>query len=100
MGYPDQRWEGSGCAERLGALLDGEKGLLRVTTKRSLDLMSLGAWLRQKGSFATTALQVYAGKAVHCAHTSVQEMFVLSDAGDLYKYCPQQGQGISHHKFL
>ena len=73
--------ERSRCAESLGALLDGEKGLLRVTTKRSLDLMSLGAWLRQKGSFATTALQVYAGKAVHilqfrrCLFSVMQEIF-------------------------
>lgn len=73
--------ERSRCAERLGALLDGEKGLLLVTTKRSLDLMSLGAWLRQKGSFATKALQVYAGKAVHilqfrrCLFSVMQEIF-------------------------
>eukprot|EP00435_Cladocopium_sp_Y103_P030320 s1304_g7.t1 len=69
------------CAERLGALLDGERGLLRVTTKRSLDLLSLGAWLRSQGRFATKALQIYAGKAVHvlqfrrCLFAVMQEIF-------------------------
>ena len=69
-------------AERLGALIDGEKGVLRVTTKRCLDLMSLGAWLRKQGSFPTTVLQIYAGKAVHilqfrrCLFSVLQEVFV------------------------
>lgn len=69
-------------AERLCALIDGEKGLLRVTTKRCLDLMSLGAWLRRQGSFPTTALQIYASKAVHilqfrrCLFSALQEVFV------------------------
>ena len=64
-------------AERLGALIDGERGLLRVTTKQCLDLMGLGSW-----SFPATALQIYAGKAVHilqfrrCLFSILQEVFV------------------------
>ena len=69
-------------AERLGAVLDGEKGLLRAATKRALDLMGLGAWLRGQGTFSTTALQIYAGKAVHilqfrrCLFSVLQEVFL------------------------
>ena len=69
-------------AERLGAILDGENGLLRVSTKRALDLMGLGAWLRGQGIFPTTALQIYAGKAVHilqfrrCLFSVLQEVFL------------------------
>ena len=71
-----------GCAERLGAVIDGDHGLLRVSTKRSLELMGLGSWLRGQGSFSTTALQIYAGKAVHilqfrrCLFSVLQDIFV------------------------
>ena len=68
-------------AERLGAVLDGENGLLRASTKRALDLMGLGAWLRGQGTFSTTALQIYAGKAVHILQ--FPEMFVLGTAGSV-----------------
>eukprot|EP00438_Fugacium_kawagutii_P016319 Skav222801 [mRNA] locus=scaffold1419:399983:408357:+ [translate_table: standard] len=50
-------------AERLGACIDGEKGLLRGSTKRGLELMSLGAHLREEGAFSKKGLQIYAGKA-------------------------------------
>lgn len=36
--------------ERLGAVLDGDKGVLRASTKRMMDLISLGTWLRSRGS--------------------------------------------------
>ena len=52
-------------AERLGALIDGETGVLRTTSKRNLDLMGLGSWIRSLMSCPRKALQVYAGKAVH-----------------------------------
>ena len=71
-------WE----AKRQGVLIDGERGLLRVTTKQCLDLMGLGSWLRKQGSFPATALQIYAGKAVHilqfrrCLFSILQEVFV------------------------
>lgn len=77
----DKAIERARQAERLGAVLDGEKGLLRVTTKRSLELMSLGAWLRMKGKIAKVGLQIYAGKAVHilqfrrCLFSVMQEIF-------------------------
>ena len=45
-------------------VLDGEKGLLRFTTKRSLEFISLRALLRSKGSFAKVGLEIVAGKAV------------------------------------
>ena len=51
--------------ERPGAILDGEKGVLRTSNKRALDLISLGSWLRSKGNVDKKALQIYAGKAVH-----------------------------------
>ena len=52
-------------AERLGALIDGKRGVLRTTTKRSLDLISLGTWIRGQKWVPRKTLQVYAGKAVH-----------------------------------
>ena len=45
-------------------VLDGEKGLLRFTTKHSLEFMSLRALLRSKGSFAKVGIEIVAGKAV------------------------------------
>ena len=68
-------------AERLGALLDGENGVLRTTTKRGLDLFSLGSWLRSEPQVSKKALQIYAGKAVHilqfrrCLFATMQEIF-------------------------
>ena len=68
-------------AERLSALLDGENGVLRTTTKRGLDLFSLGSWLRSEPHVAKKALQIYAGKAVHilqfrrCLFATMQEIF-------------------------
>eukprot|EP00438_Fugacium_kawagutii_P023225 Skav215519 [mRNA] locus=scaffold2213:6821:7951:- [translate_table: standard] len=52
-------------AERLGSVIDGEKGVIRGSTKRGLELMSLGAHLREEGAFNKKGLQIYAGKAVH-----------------------------------
>ena len=51
--------------ERLGAVLDGNAGVLRGSTKRMIDLISLGTWLRSRTTVPTKALQIYAGKAVH-----------------------------------
>ena len=42
----------------------------------------MGGWLRKQGRFPTTALQIYAGKAVHvlqfrrCLFSILQEVFV------------------------
>ena len=52
-------------AERLGSLIDGRLGVLRTTTKRCLELISLGTYLRQQEHVPRKSLQVYAGKAVH-----------------------------------
>ena len=68
-------------AERLGALLDGQQGVLRTTTKRGLDLFSLGSWIRAEPRVAKKALQIYAGKAVHilqfrrCLFAVLQDLF-------------------------
>eukprot|EP00438_Fugacium_kawagutii_P022919 Skav229978 [mRNA] locus=scaffold372:377191:382604:+ [translate_table: standard] len=51
--------------ERLGAVLDGEKGVLRASTKRSLDLIGLGGFIRSDRKATKKTLQIYAGKAVH-----------------------------------
>ena len=52
-------------AERLGAVPDGEKGILRISTLRALQVAGLGAWLRSESEVPRKALQVYAGKLVH-----------------------------------
>ena len=68
-------------AERLGAVLDGEKGLLRTSTLRSLQVMSLGAWIRGQKTVQRKALQIYAGKLVHilqfrrCMFAYLEEVF-------------------------
>eukprot|EP00435_Cladocopium_sp_Y103_P040117 s199_g10.t2 len=68
-------------AERLGALLDGPRGILRTTTKRCLELASLGSWVRKHSQVGRKALQVYAGKAVHilqfrrCLFASLEVIF-------------------------
>ena len=52
-------------AERLGALIDGQNGVLRTKARRSLDLFGLGSWIHSLKRVPRKALQVYAGKAVH-----------------------------------
>ena len=52
-------------AERLGAVIDGEACVLRTTSRRTLDLVGLGSWIRSQERFPRKALPVYAGKAVH-----------------------------------
>ena len=52
-------------AEKLGAVLDGERGLLRCSTKRSMETLSLGASLMRREFPLKKSVQVYAGKEVH-----------------------------------
>ena len=52
-------------AERLGAVIDGKKGILRASTKRDLELMSLGTWIRSQETVDRKVLQIYAGKLAH-----------------------------------
>ena len=54
------------CAERLGAFMDGKAGRIGVTVKRYLESLSLGLWILQSRFVSRKALQVFAGKAVHC----------------------------------
>ena len=77
-------------AERLGALIDGERGLLRVTTKRSLDLMSLGA-----GESATYGAPDIRRQGSACA--PVQAVPVLSTAGSFWCHSsePRSGEGYN-----
>lgn len=74
--------ERSRSAERLGAVLDGESKTLRRSTRRCLELCSLGCWIRSQDEVSKKALQVYAGKAVHllqfrrCMFSVLQDVFV------------------------
>ena len=52
-------------AEKLGAVLDGEKGLLRCSSKRALDSLSLAAMLMRQEYPSKKAMQVFAGKEAH-----------------------------------
>lgn len=54
------------CAERLGAFLDGKAGRIGVTVRRYLESLSLGLWVLQSRFVSRKALQVFAGKEVHC----------------------------------
>ena len=68
-------------AERLGAMMDGENKTLRGSTRRCLELCSLGCWIRSQDEVPKKALQVYAGKAVHllqfrrCMFSVLQDIF-------------------------
>eukprot|EP00438_Fugacium_kawagutii_P034020 Skav221004 [mRNA] locus=scaffold1846:71194:78195:+ [translate_table: standard] len=76
-------------AERLGALLDGKKGVLRASTKRCLDLIGLGSWIRSSPKVARKALQIYAGKAVHILQFR-RPLFSVMDA--LFKTVAAPGE--------
>ena len=52
-------------AEKLGAVIDGEKGLLKGSTRRALESLSLGFWLLRQDEMPRKALQVFLGKEVH-----------------------------------
>ena len=52
-------------AEKLGAVLDGGKGLLRCSTKRALESLSLSAMVLQHEFPAKKMVQVLAGKEAH-----------------------------------
>lgn len=74
-------------ADRLGALLDGGRGVLRTRTQRSLDLIGLGTFVRGMSSTSIKALQVWAGKAVHilqfrrCLFSNLEVIFAKIAAG-------------------
>lgn len=52
-------------AEKLGAVIDGEKGTLKGSTKRALESLSLGFWLLRQEAVPRKALQIFLGKEVH-----------------------------------
>ena len=52
-------------AEKLGAIIDGDAGMLRGSTKRALESLSLGTWILGQERVARKALQVFCGKEVH-----------------------------------
>ena len=78
---PSKALERQRKAERLGAVIDGRLGVLRTSTLRSLQVCSLGAWIRGQSHVARKALQVYAGKLVHilqfrrCMFSYLDEVF-------------------------
>ena len=51
--------------EKLGAVIDGERGLLRASTKRGIESIALGAWMMEKEYPPRKVAQVFAGKEVH-----------------------------------
>eukprot|EP00435_Cladocopium_sp_Y103_P069608 s228_g33.t1 len=73
---PDKALKRAQEAERLGALLDGRHGGLRTTTRRSLELISLGSWIRGQREVDRKTLQIYAG-----SYTSVQALLVFLPGG-------------------
>eukprot|EP00438_Fugacium_kawagutii_P022996 Skav216829 [mRNA] locus=scaffold2314:109375:114908:+ [translate_table: standard] len=73
--------------ERLGAVIDGKRGILRGSTKRCLEVMSLGAWIRERVEVDRKVLQVYAGKMVHllqfrrCLFSAMEVIFTAIARG-------------------
>lgn len=52
-------------AEKLGAVIDGDRGVLKGSTKRALDSISLSVWLLRQERIPRKALQVFLGREVH-----------------------------------
>ena len=52
-------------AEKLGSIIDGERGLLRSSTKRGIESIALGAWMMQNEFPPRKVAQIFAGKEVH-----------------------------------
>eukprot|EP00438_Fugacium_kawagutii_P032030 Skav203167 [mRNA] locus=scaffold371:249779:253293:+ [translate_table: standard] len=52
-------------AEKLGAVLDGDAGLLKGAMKRAIDSTSLGFWLLRQEEVPRKAVQVFMGKETH-----------------------------------
>lgn len=57
--------ERSEVAEKLGAVLDGDRGQLRAASRRAMESLSLSYWILQRERPSKKALQVWAGKEVH-----------------------------------
>eukprot|EP00438_Fugacium_kawagutii_P020958 Skav211849 [mRNA] locus=scaffold305:925833:932175:+ [translate_table: standard] len=51
--------------EKLGAVIDGEAGVLKGSTKRALDSISLSCWILRQEKVLRKALQVFLGKETH-----------------------------------
>eukprot|EP00435_Cladocopium_sp_Y103_P061594 s1327_g23.t1 len=51
--------------EKLGAVLDGDKGLLKGATRRALETLSLGFWILRQETVPRKSLQVFLGREVH-----------------------------------
>ena len=66
-------------AEKLGAVIDGEKGLLRCSTKRSVDSLSLTAAIMRYEFPPKKAVQVLAGREVHSLQFRRPMFSILSD---------------------
>lgn len=52
-------------AEKLGAVIDGDGGILKTSTRRALESLSLGFWLLRQDVVPRKSLQVFLGKEVH-----------------------------------
>ncbi len=61
----DKALERAPVAEKLGAVLDGDKGQLRASSRRALEGLSLASWILEKVRPSKKSLQVWAGKEVH-----------------------------------
>eukprot|EP00435_Cladocopium_sp_Y103_P012625 s3996_g3.t1 len=51
--------------EKLGGVVDGDKGHLKGSTRRALEGLSLGFWMLRQDSIPRKALQVFLGREVH-----------------------------------
>ena len=62
---PDKSLVRAAKAEKLGAVLDGEKGKLKGATRRALESISLAMWLLRQEKVPRKGLQVFLGREVH-----------------------------------
>ena len=73
-------------AEKLGALVDGVQGTLGVTTKRSLELISLVRFLVSRDKAPTKRMQILLGKFVHIMQFRRQIFSCVQASWDRLKF--------------
>lgn len=75
-------------SEKLGALVDGRRGVLTVTTKKQLEFVSLTLFLMGQPRFITKSAQILLGKFVHMMQFRRQVFSGITCTWDRLKFHP------------
>ncbi len=91
--------------EKLGAIIDGERGLVRAATRRAIESIALGCWMIQKEYPPRKIVQVFAGKEVHTLQFR-RPLFSVSVFSEIWKaigsdgYVTKIGRGVVEEVLL